>query len=250
MKISIITATFNSENFIMSNLNSIINQSYKNFEHIIIDNKSTDQTIDIIKNHGKNLKIVSENDKGIYDAFNKGIELASGEIISILNSDDFFADEKILEEVINVFEENKVDIVYGNLKYVKRNNLNKIVRYWKSNPYILNNFKVGWSPPHPTFFVKKNVYKKYGNFKLDFGNSSDFELMFRFLEVNNVKSFHLNKLLVIMRTGGASNKNLYQIIKQNIDLLEILKIKNNIFMIIKFCVYKFFNRLKQFLSLQ
>ena len=159
MKISIITATFNSEKFIMSNLNSIINQSYKNFEHIIIDNKSTDQTIDIIKNHGKNLKIISENDKGIYDAFNKGIELASGEIISILNSDDFFADEKILEEVINVFEENKVDIVYGNLKYVKRNNLNKIVRYWKSNPYILNNFKVGWAPPHPTFFVKKIFIK-------------------------------------------------------------------------------------------
>ena len=248
MKISIITATSNSQNFIGSNINSINDQTYKNYEHIIIDNNSQDNTLEIIKNNGKNVKIISEKDNGIYDAFNKGIDLSTGEIISIINSDDYFADEKVLEEVSKVFNNYDVDIVYGDLKYVKRGNTNKNVRYWKSNSYIPNSFQNGWAPPHPTFFVKKKIYENLGKYKLNLGNSSDFELMFRFLEKNNIKSFYLNKLMVIMRTGGVSNKNYLDIIKQNIIVLDILNIKNNIPKIIKFCLFKLFNRLKQFIQ--
>ena len=249
MKISIITATSNSQNFIGSNINSINDQTYKNYEHIIIDNNSQDNTLEIIKNNGKNVKIISEKDNGIYDAFNKGIDLSTGEIISIINSDDYFADEKVLEEVSKVFNNYDVDIVYGDLKYVKRGNTNKNVRYWKSNSYIPNSFQNGWAPPHPTFFVKKKIYENLGKYKLNLGNSSDFELMFRFLEKNNIKSFYLNKLMVIMRTGGVSNKNYLDIIKQNIIVLDILNIKNNIPKIIKFCLFKLFNRLKQFIQI-
>ncbi len=248
MKISIITATSNSQNFIGSNINSINDQTYKNYEHIIIDNNSQDNTLEIIKNNGKNVKIISEKDNGIYDAFNKGIDLSTGEIISIINSDDYFADKKVLEEVSKVFNNYDVDIVYGDLKYVKRGNINKNVRYWKSNSYIPNSFQNGWAPPHPTFFVKKKIYENLGKYKLNLGNSSDFELMFRFLEKNNIKSFYLNKLMVIMRTGGVSNKNYLDIIKQNIVVLDILNIKNNIPKIIKFCLFKLFNRLKQFIQ--
>ena len=146
MKISIVTATSNSENYILSNINSINMQSYKNYEHIIIDNKSNDKTIDIIKKNGKNLIIKSEKDMGIYDAFNKGIGIASGDIISILNSDDFYKNSDILEDVVEIFMKQKVDIVYGNLDYVRRNNINKIVRYWKSNTFKTNSFNIGWSP--------------------------------------------------------------------------------------------------------
>jgi len=249
MKISIITATYNSQNFITTNLNSINNQTYKNFEHIIVDNNSQDKTLEIIKNNGKNIKIISEKDNGIYDAFNKGIDLSKGEIISIINSDDYFADEKVLEEVSKIFANYDVDIVYGDLKYVKRENLNKIVRYWKSKPYVSNSFQNGWAPPHPTFFVKKKIYENLGKYKLNLGNSADFELMFRFLEKNNIKSFYLNKLLVIMRTGGVSNNNYFEIIKQNITLLDILNIRNNTPKIIKFCLFKIFNRLKQFIQI-
>tara|TARA_B100000886_G_scaffold322825_2_gene266126 strand:+ start:8574 stop:9326 length:753 start_codon:yes stop_codon:yes gene_type:complete len=250
MKISIITATFNSENYIHSNLDSINRQSHKNYEHIIIDNKSSDNTLDIIKKNGKNLIIKSQNDLGIYDAFNKGIEIASGDIISILNSDDFYYSSETLKDVIEIFMKQKVDIVYGNLDYVKRNKMGKIVRYWKSNAFTSNSFKIGWSPPHPTFFVKKNIYTKFGNFDIKNGNSSDFELMFRFLEKNKISSFHLNKTLVTMRTGGKSNKNINEIIKQNLKILQILDIKFNLFHIIKFLIYKLINRVKQFLILK
>ena len=164
MKISIITATYNSEKFIKTNIESVNNQSYQNIEHIIIDNKSKDNTLSIAKKNGKNLKIFSDNDKGIYDAFNKGINQASGEIISILNSDDFFTDREVLKEVVKAFETKNAEIVYGNLVYVKRSNESKVVRYWKSNSFVENSFKFGWSPPHPTFFVKKKNLSKIWQF--------------------------------------------------------------------------------------
>ncbi len=250
MKISIVTATSNSENYILSNINSINMQSYKNYEHIIIDNKSNDKTIDIIKKNGKNLIIKSEKDMGIYDAFNKGIGIASGDIISILNSDDFYKNSDILEDVVEIFMKQKVDIVYGNLDYVRRNNINKIVRYWKSNTFKTNSFYIGWSPPHPTFFVRKTIYSRYGNFNLNNGNSSDFELMFRFLEKNKISSYYLNKTLITMRTGGQSNKNITEIVKQNLRILQILGIQFNLFKIIKFLVYKLINRIKQLIILK
>ena len=250
MKISIITATFNSEKFILSNLESINLQKYSNYEHIIIDNKSTDKTIEIIKKKGSNIKLISEKDDGIYDAFNKGIKASEGEIISILNSDDFYTDETVLEKINKVFEDNDVDIVYGDLNYVKRKNPKNIIRYWKSNEYKARLFSKGWSPPHPSFFVKKSAYNKFGLYKKEYGNSADFELMFRFLDYFNLKSYYLSNTLVTMRTGGKSNNNLIDIIKQNMIILDILGIKKNIYLILKFLFFKFFNRIKQFIFLK
>lgn len=250
MKISIITATFNSENFILTNLDSIIKQKHSDYEHIIIDNKSRDNTLEIIKQKGINIKIISERDDGIYDAFNKGIKISEGEIISILNSDDFYYDENILEKINQIFEENDVDIVYGDLKYVKRSDINNIIRFWKSGTYKENYFYKGWSPPHPSFFVKKSVYDKFGLYKKEYGNSADFELMFRFLDNHNLKSYYLNKTLVTMRTGGKSNNNLVGIINQNLIILDILGIKKNIYSILKFVTFKFFYRVKQFIFLK
>ena len=161
-KITVITPTFNSANTILANLASVKNQKYKNLEHIIIDNKSVDGTLNLIKKQNdKRIKIVSEQDNGIYDAINKGIKLAKGEIISILHSDDKYYNNHTLLNIINNFEDRNIDIIYGDLLYTKKNNLNKIIRYWKSTNYIEEiYFLKDGHPPHPSFFVKKKIYQK------------------------------------------------------------------------------------------
>ncbi len=248
-KITIITPTFNSASSILTNLNSILKQDYRNWEHIIIDNKSTDNTIDlIIKNSlEKKIKIISEKDSGIFDAINKGIKYSKGEIISILHSDDFYSNKKVLSSVVKSFEDNDVDIVYGNLIYVRKKNIKQVIRYWKSGNYYEGSFYKGWSPPHPSFFVKKKIHLKFGNYKTNFGNSSDFELMYRFLELRKIKSKFINKVLVNMMYGGKSNSSFSEILNQNIQILKILKIQNKILKILNFIVFKLLNRFKQFL---
>ncbi len=250
MKITIVTATYNSEKFIKSNIESINNQTFQNYEHLIIDNKSKDNTLKISKQYGIKLRIISERDNGIYDAFNKGIRASKGEIISILSSDDFYTDKNVLKEVINIFENNDVDIVYGDLLYVARSDKKKIIRFWKSNNFIQNSFKTGWSPPHPTFFVKKKIYEKFGYYKLKYGNASDIELMYRFLQKYKLNSYYLNKILVTMRYGGKSNRNILEILKQNLTILKILNFKLNFFLILKFFICKIYNRLKQFIYIK
>ncbi len=247
-KISIITPTFNSEKTIFDNLQSVANQNYSHWEQIIIDNLSEDKTLNIISHRkSSQIRIFSQKDKGIYDAINKGISFARGDIISILNSDDFFYSSKVLSQINNSFNENNVDAVYGDLIYVSRNNKNTLLRYWKSNNYYKNSFIKGWSPPHPSFFVKKNFYKSFGNYKINLGNSADFELMFRFFEKNNIKNFYVNKIFVAMRSGGSSNKDLLTIIKQNLIILEILNIKYNPLKLIIFFYSKFIERFIQFI---
>jgi glycosyltransferase involved in cell wall biosynthesis len=247
-KISVITPTFNSEKTIFDNLQSVANQNYSHWEQIIIDNLSEDKTLNIISHRkSSQIRIFSQKDKGIYDAINKGISFARGDIISILNSDDFFYSSKVLSQINNSFNENNVDAVYGDLIYVSRNNKNTLLRYWKSNNYYKNSFIKGWSPPHPSFFVKKNFYKSFGNYKINLGNSADFELMFRFFEKNNIKNFYVNKIFVAMRSGGSSNKDLLTIIKQNLIILEILNIKYNPLKLIIFFYSKFIERFIQFI---
>ena len=247
MKISIITPTFNSQKTIEENINSVLIQTYDNWEHIVIDNLSSDKTLSIIKKFNNHkIKIISEKDKGIFDAINKGILNSTGEIISILHSDDFFFNKDALTNVVNNFLNPEINVVYGNLLYVKKSNTDKILRYWQSNNFQKGLFYRGWSPPHPSFFVKKKIYEKFGNYKIEFGNSSDFELMFRLLEKNQVSSKYIDKVLVTMRYGGASNKNLLNIFKQNLTILKILGIEKNYIKIIKFVCIKFKERLKQF----
>lgn len=247
-KISVITPTFNSEKTIFDNLQSVANQNYSHWEQIIIDNLSEDKTLSIISHRkSSQIRIFSQKDKGIYDAINKGISFARGDVISILNSDDFFYSNKVLSQINNSFNENNVDAVYGDLIYVSRDNKNTLLRYWKSNNFYKNSFIKGWSPPHPSFFVKKKFYKSFGNYKINLGNSADFELMFRFFEKKNIKNLYVNKIFVVMRSGGSSNKDLLTIIRQNLMIFEILNIKYNPLKLIIFFYSKFIERFIQYI---
>ena len=248
MKISIITVSYNSENFIESCINSIISQSYKDIEYIIIDGSSKDNTLKIIKRYSRYVStIVSEPDKGIYDAMNKGIKIAKGEIIGFLHSDDMYKNTDVLSKVANVFKNNaSLDACYADLIYVKKTNTSRIVRYWKSSKFIIGSFSRGWSPPHPTFFVRRSIYERYGNFNLKYPIVSDIELMMRLLEVHNIQTQYLNEIWVKMRLGGLSNKNFKSILKQNQDILRALSNHTLSSNIITFVINKILSRLKQF----
>lgn len=248
MKISIITVSLNSENFIESCINSVINQSYKNIEFIVIDGLSTDNTLKIIKKYSKYISvIISEPDLGIYDGMNKGIKIAKGEIIGFLNSDDLYANNSVLSKVANVFNENpSLDACYANLIYVKKDDINQTIRYWKSNKFILGSFSKGWSPPHPTFFARSQVYKCFGNFNLNYPIISDIELMMRFLEINKIKTLYLNEVWIKMRMGGLSNKSFKSILQQNLDIIRVLHNHKLDYNVITFFISKITERLKQF----
>lgn len=247
-KVTIITPTSNSAGTIIENLTSVKNQNYDNWEQIIIDNKSSDETLELIKKNSSNkIRIISEKDNGIYDAINKGINLAEGEIISILHSDDVYFSNNILSQVIQAFSLNDVDIVYGNLLYVSKNNLKKVIRYWRSRDFKNGIFSKGWSPPHPTFFVKKKIHDNFGYYNPKLGNPADIELMYRFLEEKKVKSKYLNEILIKMRYGGKSNSSLIQIVLQNLQILKILKLKNPL-NILKFIYFKTIDRALQLIN--
>ena len=217
MKISIITVVWNNERTIKNCIDSILSQTYQNIEYIIVDGKSTDRTVEIINSYGEKIsKFISEKDKGIYDAMNKGISMASGEIIGILNSDDFYTDEKTI--IANEFITKNIDATFSDLDYVSFENENKITRKWRSTPYYENAFINGWHPAHPTFFVRKEIYDKYGNFDLDFAISADFEIMLRFIEKYKIKTSYIPKVLVKMREGGASNQSIKNILKGNANV--------------------------------
>lgn len=216
MKISIITATYNSSKTIKDTVVSVLNQKYTNIEHIIVDGNSQDNTLEIIQNITNRVtKIISEPDKGIYDAMNKGIDLVTGDIVGILNSDDFYSSDDIISDIIDVFQRTNCDAIYGDLEYIDANDSNKTIRHWKSKAYTKGLFKRGWHPAHPTFFVKKEIYEKYGNFNLKYRIAADYEIMLRFIEKNKIKTIYLPKTMVKMRTGGASNKSLKNIIEAN-----------------------------------
>jgi len=247
---SIVIATFNSELTIRECLESVKKQSYHNFEIIIIDNCSKDKTIEIIKKFNfKKIKIIIEKDNGIYDAVNKGIKKSNGKVISILHSDDFYYNNDVLKKLYYFFNKYQTEIIYGNLIYVKRKNKNNDVRIWKPGNLKTNNFYAGWNPPHPSFFVKRNTYIKHGLYKSNIGNAADIELMFRYLVKKKISQKYVNTFFVKMRFGGKSNKNFSAILKQNIQILKILKINRNISKIIYFLIFKIFNRSKQFLKI-
>lgn len=215
-KFSIITVCFNSEKTIEDTMLSVISQTYSNIEFIVIDGKSTDGTLAIINKYKNQITtFISENDNGFYDAINKGIELANGEYIAILNSDDFYVNTTIIEDVVNIFIKNNVDAVYGDLQYVDKLNTNIITRNWVSQNYTDGMFCKGWMPPHPAFFVKKCCYDRFGKFNLQLKSAADYELMLRFIHVNKIEVAYLPKVLVKMRVGGMSNSSIWNRIKAN-----------------------------------
>lgn len=215
MKISIITATFNSASTVRDTLESISTQSYSDIEHIIIDGLSKDNTLEVVSQFSHVYKIISEKDKGIYDAMNKGINLANGEVVGILNSDDLYIHPRVIERVMERFADPTVDAVYGDLQYVRPTDLNKIVRNWKAGNYSKRSFYYGWMPPHPTFFVRKSVYDKLGLFRIDLKTAADYEIIIRFLLKNKIKTSYVPEVLVKMRTGGASNASFRQRVRAN-----------------------------------
>ena len=244
MKISIITISFNANYTIEKTLKSVVSQSYKNIEHIIVDGGSMDNTLDICKAFTHISKIVSEPDKGVYDAFNKGLNIATGDVIGFLNSDDVFYSENSVQEIVNIFLNNETDIVYGNLDYVNKEG--KVIRNWTSKQYENGLVKKAWMPAHPTFYCKKEVYDRLGGYNDSFKIGGDFELCLRFLEVNKIPSFYLNKKLVKMLVGGISNSGLkskWTIYKEELRAFKINKINVNP---ISFFLYKL-NKLKQFI---
>lgn len=206
MKISIITISYNAKATIEKTLKSVEVQSYKNIEHIIVDGGSIDNTLEICNSFQHISKIISEPDNGVYDAFNKGLKLANGDVVGFLNADDIFFNENSVKEIADAFLNNETDIVYGNLDYVNQDG--KIIRNWISKPYEKGLVKKAWMPAHPTFYCKKKVYDQLGGYNDSFKIGGDFELCLRFLEVNQVPSFYLNKKLVKMLIGGISNSGL------------------------------------------
>ncbi|OFY84489.1 MAG: glycosyl transferase [Bacteroidetes bacterium RIFCSPLOWO2_12_FULL_35_15] len=216
LKVSIITVCYNSAETIENTIQSVLEQDYKNIEYIIIDGKSSDTTLQIIDKYSSRIsKVISEKDDGIYFAINKGIATATGDIIGILHADDFYTNEQIISKVVNKFQEKHVDTVYGNLQYVDRIDISKIKRNWISGDYKEGLFLKGWMPPHPTFFVQKNCYEKYGVFNTSLRSASDYELMLRLLHKNKCSTVYIPEVLVKMRVGGKSNVSLLNRIKAN-----------------------------------
>lgn len=206
MSISIITACYNSLEFIESCLNSLQDQKSANFEHVIVDGDSKDGTKEFLAKQ-TNIRFVSESDKGIYDALNKGLALANNEIVGILHTDDFFSDEFVLRDIQELFDKG-ADIVYADLEYVSRANTEKTIRKWKSGIYDERDLEFGWMPPHPTFFAKKTVFQEIGHYSLNFRISADYELMLRAIKSKKFKVSYLPRTIVKMRVGGVSNRSL------------------------------------------
>ena len=209
MKVSIITVVFNGQNTIKDTVKSVLTQDYPDIEHIIIDGASTDGTMQVIQSYSDRIAhIVSEPDQGIYDAMNKGIKLATGDLVGILNADDFYASSDVISTVVKQFEISQVDSVFGDLVFVKPDALDQVIRYYSSAKFHPKQFAAGWMPAHPTFFVKRWAYEQYGLFKTDYKIASDYELLIRFLAKYQLSYHYIPKVMVKMRAGGVSTKNL------------------------------------------
>ncbi|ARD43583.1 glycosyltransferase family 2 protein [Colwellia sp. PAMC 21821] len=227
MKVSIITATYNSAETISDTLQSLNAQSYKNIEYIIIDGASNDNTIDVINQECPRVtKIISEPDNGIYDALNKGILVATGDIVGFLHSDDLFAYPDAITDIVQQFELSGCDAIYGDLQYVSKNNTNNIIRLWKSGVYKESNIRSGWMPPHPTFYMKRSLYNKYGLFDLSFKIAADYDSLLRYLWTHKVTMSYLPKVLMKMRVGGASNRSLKNILQKTEEDIRALRCNN------------------------
>jgi glycosyltransferase len=226
MTISIITATYNSSETIRDTLLSIRQQEYPDIEHIIIDGKSTDDTLDIIKKFPHVSRIISEKDDGIYDAMNKGVAAVTGDVVGILNSDDVYRHSKVLTKVMEAFKDPAVDVVYGDLQYVKFEDLDKVTRTWKSGTFTKRKFYYGWMPPHPSFFVRRKVYEHAGHFNSSLRSAADYEFMLRVLLKYDHHVQYIPEVLVKMRTGGMSNASFHHRIRANREDREAWRLNN------------------------
>ena len=247
MKITLITVSYNSELTISETIESVLNQTYFNIEYIIVDGNSSDNTLRIVKKCEKlflgRLKWISEPDKGLYDAMNKGIKAATGDIIGILNSDDFFSSSHVISEIVNFFKQNDIDALYGDVKFVNPDNLSKNVRYYSSKIFRPGLFRFGFMPAHPTFYMKRDMYEKYGLYELDYKIASDYDLLIRYLYKYKIKYKYLSSCFVTMRTGGVSTENWKSRIVLNKEIVKACKkygIYTNMFFLSFKYLYKIF----------
>jgi glycosyltransferase involved in cell wall biosynthesis len=247
LKISLITVSYNAASTIDRCIQSVIQQDHDNIEYIIIDGASADDTVLIANKYKGHINVlVSEPDKGIYDAMNKGIALAHGNIIGMLNADDFLADSTVLSSIANAFVNHNTDIVYGDLDYINHEDV--VVRKWRSGQYKKGMFNFGWMPPHPTFYCKKELFKKYGNYSLHFGTAADYELLLRFIHLNLLSVYYVQKVLVIMTIGGVSNKTYHNRIKSLLFDLKAMY-NNKLFFPPLTLIIKPLRKIHQFLNL-
>ncbi len=226
MKISLITVTYNSARYLQNAIQSVYNQDYSNIEYIIIDGGSSDETLSIIEQNSACItKWISEKDNGMYDAINKGMKIATGDVIGILNSDDMLASKDVISKIASCFKEQKVDSLFGDLLYVNAEETNKIHRSWKGMPYNRKSFNLGWMPAHPTFYVRREIVEQLGGYETHYFSASDFELMTRYLYKHRISSYYLPELIVKMRKGGMSNGSFKKRFRAN--RRDYLALKNN-----------------------
>lgn len=227
MKISIITATYNSARTIADTLESVLRQDYGDYELIVKDGGSVDDTLEICRRYeprfGGRMRIIAKADKGIYDAMNQGIAAATGDVVGILNSDDFYAENHVLSMISDAMSNQSIEVVYGNLVFVESDNTDKIVRTWKGSQHTKGAFMKGWHPAHPTFYARKQCFDRYGVFDITYNVSADFELMLRFLEAHDCKSQYIDYCFVRMRQGGESTGSIKKIIEGNKNVLRAFK---------------------------
>ncbi|BAO76205.1 glycosyltransferase family 2 protein [Winogradskyella sp. PG-2] len=230
MKVSIITATYNSEETIKDCMNSVLNQTHDDIEYIIMDGGSEDNTVAIIEKAAKtnpSIFFKSEPDKGIYDALNKGIAWAQGEVIGFVHSDDFLANNDIIKDIVETFNKENSNGVYGNLHYVAFYNTDKIIRNWVSKPYNKKLLKKGWMPAHPTLFLKKEIYDTYGLFNMSYKIAADYDFILRVFQQKDLKFSYIDKTIIKMRVGGASNGSFKNIVQKTKEDLKAIK-ENNV----------------------
>lgn len=244
MKISVVTVSYNSEKTIRETLETVMSQTHDEIEYIIIDGNSTDKTIEILKelepqfnDANIDFKWISEKDNGIYDAINKGIKMSTGDIVGVLNSDDYYAYSSVLEDIEEIFKKKNCDCLFANLKYINPSTGN-VIRNWKSKSFEKGLFEKSWTPAHPTFYCKKSVYEKLGVYRTDFKIAADVELMYRFLEKNDVSFYFLNKYLVIMRQGGVSNRGLKSTVTITKEMIKAFKVNGGHLNLAKYLFYK------------
>jgi glycosyltransferase len=246
MKVSLITATYNSESTLLDTLISLKNQDYKNIEYIIVDGASTDNTLDLVRAHYCQVSVViSEPDKGIYDALNKGLKAATGDIVGFLHSDDILADENVISNVVKIFQNDKCDAVYGDLEYVSRSDLNNKIRVWRSGVFKKYKMHLGWMPPHPTFYMKRKCYSELGLFSLDYKISADYESLIRYIQSERLKLSYLPSVLTKMRVGGISNRSLKSMFKKSFEDIKAMK-KHRIFWPLAI-IFKNLSKIPQFI---
>jgi glycosyltransferase involved in cell wall biosynthesis len=228
INVSIVTAVFNRRETIGDALNSVLSQTHPFVESIVIDGASTDGTLNVLEKFRTKLGfLISEPDNGIYDALNKGIKHSTGDVIGFLHADDVFENNEVVGRVAAIFQDSSIDAVYGDLVYVREDNIKQVIRYWKSGRYDVAALKRGWMPPHPTFYVRRSIYDRLGGFDTRYGIAADYDTILRFLFVYKIRAAYIPEVLVRMRAGGISNRSLRTILRKSLEDIDVLR-RNNV----------------------